>query len=115
MNGDEDKVMTTALDDLRRTVEANASDGRLLVRRIDRLRKARADGRPWREILASEPKPGVLDLVGRMFTRLSESGAGLRRPLAVGLRREGLSIPAIARLFEVSHQRVSNLLRRGNP
>jgi transposase len=28
------------------------------------------------------------------------------------LRREGVSIPAIAKLFGVTHQRVSNLLRR---
>jgi hypothetical protein len=113
-NADKDKVVAEAFDDLTRTVEANARDGRLLVRRIDRMRKARADGRAWSDILGDETKPGALELIGRMFNRLGASSARLRRPLASELRREGLSIPAIGRMFGVSHQRVSSLLRRDN-
>jgi hypothetical protein len=109
---DQDRVVADAFDELTKTVEANSSDGRLLLRRIERMRKARAGGRPWRDILAGETKPGALDLVGRMLNRLSASSGGLRRPLAGELRREGLSIPAVAQMFGVSHQRVSSLLRR---
>ena len=35
-----------------------------------------------------------------------------RSSLVVALRAEGQSIPSIAHLFGVTHQRVSNLLRR---
>jgi hypothetical protein len=112
-DADGDQVMA-ALDDLTATVEANARDGKLLVRRIDELRRARAAGRPWREILGRQRTPGALDLVGRMLNRLGESSAGLRRPLASALRREGLSIPSVARIFGVSHQRVSTVLRRSS-
>jgi hypothetical protein len=110
-DADGDQVIA-ALDELTTAVEANARDGKLLVRRVDELRKARAKGKPWWEVLGQERKPGVLDLVGRMLNRLGESSSGVRRPLASAMRREGLTIPAVAHIFGVSHQRVSTLLRR---
>jgi hypothetical protein len=58
-NGDEDKVMAAALGDLTRAVEANASDGHLLVRRIDRLRRARAAGRQPTGSRSAQPASGV--------------------------------------------------------
>ena len=49
---------------------------------------------------------------GRVVFLGSSSGA-FRRALVLALREEGVSIPAIARMFGVTHQRVSNLLRGG--
>ena len=91
-DADGDEVMA-ALDDLTTAVQANARDGKLLVRRVDELRKARAKGQPWREVLGQERKPGILDLVGRMLNRLGESSAGVRRPLASGMRRMRMAGP----------------------
>jgi hypothetical protein len=94
--------------------EANSRDSRLLVRRVRSLQRARANGTSWPEILAGQGKPGVLELIGRMLSRLGESGGNLRRALAGALRDQGLSTPAIAEAFGVSRQRVSNLLRRNH-
>ena len=47
-----------------------------------------------------------------ILRRQSEASGYLRRSLVVALRSEGQSIPSIAHLFGVTHQRVSNLLRR---
>jgi hypothetical protein len=60
-----------------------------------------------------------VQLVSTILRRQSEASGYLRRSLVVALRAEGQSIPSIAHLFGVTHQRVSNLLRRvaqgGNP
>jgi len=100
------------LDDLSAAVDENVRDERLLGRRIRQLRAGRAEGRSWRELLAGERRPGALELATRILRRITEAGGTLRRALAQGLRAEGATIPAIAALFGVSHQRVSALLRR---
>jgi hypothetical protein len=102
-----------ALDDLVTAVEQNARDERMLARRIGQLRNGRAEGRSWHDVLDREKRPGALELSAKALGRLTESSGRLRRALARGLRAEGASIPAIAALFGVSHQRVSALLRRG--
>jgi hypothetical protein len=99
-----------ALDDLAQAVEDNATDERLLVGRIRRARRERAEGRSWRAILESEPDPGMLEVLGRVSSRLSGAGGALRRSLAVALRGEGTTISAVGRMFGVSHQRISKLL-----
>jgi hypothetical protein len=106
-----DEVLA-ALDDLAKKIEDNAQDQRVLARRIRRLRDARAKGAPWVDVLDAETDPGALHLVGVLLSRLSEGSGRFRRELAVALRREGESIPAIARRFGVTHQRVSSLLQR---
>jgi transposase len=50
--------------------------------------------------------------VSTILRRQSEASGYFRRSLVVALRAEGQSIPSIATLFGVTHQRVSNLLRR---
>jgi len=89
-----------------------AEDSRLLESRLAALRTARASGRAWRDILADEEPPGTMQLVSRMLALLAKASGTLRKEMVESLRREGVSIPAIARLFGVTHQRVSNLLRR---
>ena len=89
-----------------------AREERVLARRVDQLRAGRRRGRSWHDLLAHERSPGTLELSGRALTRLSRATAALRTTLARGLRSEGATIPAIARTFGVSHQRVSALLRR---
>jgi Homeodomain-like domain len=106
-----DEVLV-ALDDLAGIVEDNARDERLLARRINRLQKGRAQGHSWHALLASESRPGTLELAARVLRRLTETSGRLRRALVKGLRAEGATIPAIAKTFGVSHQRVSSLLRR---
>ena len=53
-----------------------------------------------------------MQVVSQMLARLSKASGTVREELVDVLRAEGASIPSIARLFGVTHQRVSNLLRR---
>jgi hypothetical protein len=101
-----------ALDELEAVLRENAESERLLFQRIAEVRLARENGREWKSILGSEDDPGTVQLVSAILRRQSEASGYLRRSLVVALRAEGQSIPSIATLFGVTHQRVSNLLRR---
>jgi hypothetical protein len=101
-----------ALDELDAALRENAESERLLSRRIADVRLARENGQDWKAILAAEEQPGTVQLVSSILRRQSEASGYFRRSLVVALRAEGQSIPSIAHLFGVTHQRVSNLLRR---
>jgi hypothetical protein len=108
---DTDEVLK-ALGELEVVLRENAEHERVLFQRIAALRLARENGREWRSILSDEDEPGTVQLVSTVLRRQSEASGYLRRSLVVALRAEGQSIPSIAHLFGVTHQRVSNLLRR---
>ena len=109
--GSDDEVLK-ALDELEAALRENAENERLLVKRIADVRQARENGQEWKAILGDEGEPGTVQLVSAILRRQSEASGYLRRSLVVALRAEGQSIPSIAHLFGVTHQRVSNLLRR---
>jgi len=114
-DGDEgagvDEVLR-ALDELDAVLKENAERERVLFQRIAEVRVARENGQEWKSILAGEDEPSTVQLVSTILRRQSEASGYLRRSLVVALRAEGQSIPSIAHLFGVTHQRVSNLLRR---
>ncbi len=101
-----------ALDALSDALREMGDDQRLLEERLRELRRQRSEGRAWRDILADEDVPGTMQVVSHMLACLAKASGALRKELVESLRREGASIPAIAKLFGVTHQRVSNLLRR---
>ena len=101
-----------ALGELELVLRENAEQERLLFQRVVALRLARESGKEWRAILSDEEEPGTVQMVSTVLRRQSEASGYLRRSLVVALRAEGQSIPSIAHLFGVTHQRVSNLLRR---
>jgi hypothetical protein len=106
-----DEVLS-ALGELEGVLRENAEYERLLLQRIAEVRVARENGTDWKSILVKEDDPGTVQLVSTILRRQSEASGYLRRSLVVALRAEGQSIPSIAHLFGVTHQRVSNLLRR---
>ncbi len=108
-SGDE---VLDALKELENVLRENAEQERLLSKRIADVRLARENGADWKSVLADEDEPGTVQLVSSILRRQSEASGYLRRSLVVALRAEGQSIPSIAHLFGVTHQRVSNLLRR---
>jgi hypothetical protein len=110
-NRSDDEVLK-ALDELEAALRENAENERLLAKRIADVRQARENGQEWKAILGDEGEPGTVQLVSTILRRQSEASGYLRRSLVVALRAEGQSIPSIAHLFGVTHQRVSNLLRR---
>jgi hypothetical protein len=110
-SGDSDEVLK-ALGELDAVLKENAERERELFQRIAQVRLARENGQEWKSILAGEDEPSTVQLVSTILRRQSEASGYLRRSLVVALRAEGQSIPSIAHLFGVTHQRVSNLLRR---
>ena len=109
--GGSDDVLV-ALGEMAAALQQNAEDERLLAGRIEELRRARMAGASWHDVLRAEPDPGTLQLVSRVHARISERSGTLRRAVVAVLREEGASIPSIAQLFGVTHQRISNLIRR---
>jgi len=101
-----------ALDALSDAIERNSGDERMLLGRIHGLRRARSGGAGMTAALENEPSPGTMQLLGRILSRLMEASGTARRSLARNMRAEGTSIPAIARIFGVTHQRVSNILNK---
>jgi hypothetical protein len=111
-HGDGSDEVLHALEELESVLRENAESERLLSKRIADVRLARQNGQEWKAILGDEDEPGTVQLVSTILRRQSEASGYLRRSLVVALRSEGQSIPSIAHLFGVTHQRVSNLLRR---
>jgi hypothetical protein len=111
-NGTDSDEVLKALGELDAVLRENAERERVLFQRIADVRLARENGQDWKSILANEDEPSTVQLVSTILRRQSEASGYLRRSLVVALRAEGQSIPSIAHLFGVTHQRVSNLLRR---
>jgi hypothetical protein len=107
--------LATALADLVEAIHKSGTEGRLLSDRLSNLREALAKGASVTEALAGEPDPGTVQLLSQLLTRLMEASGNARRELARNMRAEGTSIPAIARVFGVTHQRVSNILSAAKP
>lgn len=103
-----------ALDSLADEAEENAREERVLARRIRQLRTGRAAGRSWHTLLDRELGTALLAMPTRILRRATDVSGLLRRRLAAGLRAEGATIPAIARRFGVTHQRISTLLRNNH-
>jgi hypothetical protein len=108
--GASDEVLV-ALCELDAALKENALRASILFERIAEFRLARMNGRPWTSILVSEDEPSTVKLISTIHRRHAEASGQLRRSLTVALRAEGQSIPFIAHLFGVTHQRISNLLR----
>jgi DNA-directed RNA polymerase sigma subunit (sigma70/sigma32) len=100
-----------ALDDLRLALAVNVQVGTEVLERIDVLVAERAAGRPWSDIVPTEDKPLVVELLSANLDRLSSAGSRLRRAQAKALHDEGLTMEQIAALFGVTRQRVSALLK----
>lgn len=86
---------------------------RRMKRRIGELEKAQAAGRPLREIVPAEETPLIVQLLTQSTNLLHSYGNRVRRTEARALYAEGMTMDEIAKLFGVTRQRVSSLLRDG--
>lgn len=102
-----------AFEGLERALDANTERARLIKERIAAIRAARAERRPYGEIVRAEERPLVVQLVTESATALDSFGVRLRRAEAQALYDEGLTMEEIASLFGVTRQRVSVLLKPG--
>ena len=102
-----------ALENLCATVERAQQHLALVLERAHGLREGRREGRPYSELVASEPRPLVVERLTEVLEELSTASAAFRRSEARVLHEAGLSQEAIASFFGVTRQRVSALLRNG--
>ena len=79
--------------------------------RIAEIRSAYAAGRSLTEVVPSLGTPPLVQLLTRTTNLLHSYGTRVRRTEARALHREGMTMDEIARLFGVTRQRVSALLR----
>ena len=100
-----------ALHELAAALERNRVRIDHALARAAALAEARESGRSWREIVADEEQPLIVGLIGQNLDELYTAGGRLRRSLARTLHDEGLSMEQVAKLFGVTRQRVSALLR----
>ncbi len=102
-----------ALTDLEQALDHTVDMAERMRTRIVYLREQVASGRPLPEVVSSEDPPLVVQLLTDSATILHTYGTQVRRTEARALHCEGVTMEAIARLFGVSRQRVSALLRNG--
>ena len=100
-----------ALDDLDGALERNVEMTARMRERIGYLRAQLAAGRSLPDIVSTEQPPLLVQLLTDSAHLLHTYGTRVRRTEARALHRESVTMEEIARLFGVSRQRVSALLR----
>jgi hypothetical protein len=108
----EEDAVVEAIDDVSIAVEDSVSDQEDLLSELGRIRHDRVAGVPLQESIGGTGQPRALVLLNRVTKRLSFGSARLRRALVTSLVKEGESVNSVAKRFEVTHQRISSILRR---
>lgn len=107
----EHEAFIEALDELDRALDRAVEMAGLMKERMVALRTAHAEGRPLRETVPAEQSPLIVQLITESTNLLHSYGNRVRRTEARALYAEGMTMDEIARLFGVTRQRVSALLR----
>lgn len=108
---EEQDAFIEALDDLERALGRGEKMMDDMKVRIVEIRHAHEDGRPLRDIVPEEKGPLIVQLLTESTNLLHSYGNRVRRTEARALHREGMTMDEIAKLFGVTRQRVSALLR----
>ena len=101
-----------ALTALEGTLADNQQRTELIGKRIAQLRRMRANGASYVEIVSIREGPLIVQLLTESSAALDTIGATVRRAEARALYAEGLTMDQIADRFGVTRQRVSTLLRK---
>lgn len=100
-----------ALEDLVRAGEQVQKAIDWLNNRATFIRSCRQNGAPYRDIVTEEERPLIAELLTETIQRFEAAGTRFRRAEARALHQEGLTMEQIAKLFGLTRQRVSALLR----
>lgn len=111
MTSPETEAFLRAIDDLDLALDHSIELTRRMKERIEEIRRTIASGRPLGEIVPAEQRPVLVQLLTENAKLLQSCGTRVRRAEALALHREGMTMNEIARLFGVTRQRVSALLR----
>ena len=108
---DEEDAVLAALTALVDLLAANERRSAGMRERVGEIRRLRAEGLGYGEIVAQEEPPLIVELLTESAQALDAVGARVRRTEAAALYAEGLTMDEIARHFGVTRQRISALLR----
>jgi transcriptional regulator with XRE-family HTH domain len=108
---DETTQFVKALDDLELALGDSIEMTERMRARIQFLRRQLAAGLTLPEIVPAEESPLLVQLLTESANLLHTYGTRVRRTEARALHSAGMTMDEIARLFGVSRQRVSALLR----
>lgn len=103
--------LITVLHQLDEMAEANIDRSRQIKARIHHLVTRLEAGEDLAQIVETEPPPHIPTLITANIEALQDVGATLRKAEAAALRAHGYTMEQIARLFGVTRQRISVLLR----
>jgi hypothetical protein len=81
------------------------------VERADYIRDLRATGLRYRDIVASEERPLIVEAIRDSLLMLVDAASRFQRAEAAALRSDGLTLARIGAFFGLSRQRVAELLR----
>ena len=79
--------------------------------RARHIRARRLEGLPYRQIVADEDAPLIAALLTENIQRLEAAGTRFRQAEAHALHEEGMTMEEIGRLFGLTRQRISALIR----
>ena len=99
-----------ALSSLSDIATSSAKDLNALDQDLAGMERLRRRGWTWRRIVASSDSPNALSKLGKIASDLGRASGEFRRALVRGLRQEGMQVTQVAKLLEVSRQRVSALI-----
>lgn len=108
-------IVAEALKGITGVAEGAADDSLELAKESREAGAERSSGATVRELVASGRARQIFDLAEGSAKRLRSAASVLRGAMVRQLQSEGEGVSAISRLFGVSHQRISVLLRRGAP
>ncbi len=104
-------VALDALDALSKIAASSAEELIEVNRGIDAMQTRRRHGWSWQRIVSSAGTDNPLKSVAGILANLSRGSGEFRRALARSLRDEEMHTTEIARLLDVTRQRVGALLR----
>ena len=103
--------LSSALDDVCVTVKETADRNEQILSRASGLQRAWEKGGSLRDLVVVEDRPMLVELLRENLDSLAEACSRLRRAQVLALYNEGATTEEIARLFKVTRQRISTVLR----
>lgn len=107
-----DDEVLAAIGALLEALEDNVALVEQCRRRAQALEVERRRGRAYRDILPGGDEPLIVETMREGLGRLTAAASRFQHAEAKALYEEGLTMEQIGRLFGISHQRVSVMLKR---
>jgi len=99
-----------ALRALVKVLDANDERNRYVRTRASQIESLLAQGYTWQQVLSTEERPLIIDVLGQSMALLNEVGVRLRREEARRLVAEGMREQDIADLLGVTVDHVQAML-----